>query len=257
MAWSVIPWERHVSVSNEWETLYGNVHHWLRQKQGAKAQFEYAHQSAETFMIVPFLGNDGGPQSITKHGPRTAAYECHGDGTLPDLSAFANTDFFIVPTDLNLTMVHTHEDYGWGGPYFIYIQGLAGTADEEASVVDCFHGRTSTVYSGYRRGVLRERTERQPGMLTRCHICGLDVGEAPWGESGRYPTWSICPCCGCEFGYEDCRASGVVFQRRRWMESGGQWWKPSEKLAGWDFEEQVKHIPTDIPPGIDRDVDGF
>ena len=29
--------------------------------------------------------------------------------------------------------------------------------------------------------------------------------------------------------------------------SGGQWWKPSEKPQGWDFQEQIKQIPTDIP----------
>jgi hypothetical protein len=111
--------ERHVRLSNEWETLYGNFSHWLRQKQGAKAQFEYSHESAERFMIVPFLGNVGGPHSINKPGPRTAAYECQGDGTLPDLSDFAQTDFFIVPDDLRWTMIHTHEDYAFGGPYFV------------------------------------------------------------------------------------------------------------------------------------------
>jgi hypothetical protein len=119
LAWSVISWDRHVSLSNEWETLYGNFHHWLRQKEGAKAQFEYSHQTAEMFMIVPFLSNVAGPHSIDKRGSRKAAYECHGDGTLPDLSAFALTDFFIVPDDFNWTMIHTHEDYGFGGPYFV------------------------------------------------------------------------------------------------------------------------------------------
>lgn len=119
LAWSVIPKERHVSLNNEWETLYGNFRHWLRQKEGAKAQFEYSQQSAETFMIVPFLGNVAGPHSINKPGARKAAYECHGDGTLPDLSAFAPTDFFVVPEDFSWTMMHTHEDYGFGGPYFV------------------------------------------------------------------------------------------------------------------------------------------
>jgi hypothetical protein len=119
LAWSVIPWERHVSLNNEWEDLYGDVRHWLRHKQGAKAQFEYCHQAAELWIVVPFLGDVAGPHSINKPGPRQAAYECHGDGTLADLSAFADTDFFIVPDDFSWTMVHTHEDYDWGGPYFI------------------------------------------------------------------------------------------------------------------------------------------
>jgi hypothetical protein len=70
-------------------------------------------------MIVPFLGKNGGPYSIGKNGPRKAAYECHGDGNLPDLSAFAETDFFIVPTDFSWTMIYTHEDNFWGGPHFV------------------------------------------------------------------------------------------------------------------------------------------
>ena len=34
-------------------------------------------------------------------------------------SAFKDTDFFIVPGDFGWTMIHTHEDYELGGPYFI------------------------------------------------------------------------------------------------------------------------------------------
>ena len=119
LEWSVIPWERHMSLSNQWDAKYGNIQHWLRQKQGVKAQFEYSQQSATTFLIVPFLGHFAGPDSINKTGARTTAYECHGEGPVPDLSDFANTDFFIVPEDFRWTMIHTHEDYGLGGPYFI------------------------------------------------------------------------------------------------------------------------------------------
>ena len=120
LRWQIIPSARHVSLSDEWETLYGNgVSRSTKYKEGVRAQYEYSHQSAEVFMIVPFLGNQGGPHSITKRGPRNSAYNCVGDGKLPDLASFANLDFFIVPADLGWTMIHTHEDYEWGGPYFI------------------------------------------------------------------------------------------------------------------------------------------
>jgi hypothetical protein len=119
LGWSIIPWEQHCSLCNEWEALYGSYPHWVRSKQGAKAQFEYSQQTAETFMIVPFLGDVAGPHSIRKRCLRTAAYECRGDGSLPDLSAFAGTDFFIVPADRSWTMIHTHEDHALGGPYFV------------------------------------------------------------------------------------------------------------------------------------------
>jgi len=136
LAWSIIPWQQHVSLNNEWETLYGNFHHWLRKKQGAKAQFEYSHQSAEKLMIVPFLGNVAGPHSINKRGPRKAAYECRGNGAVPDLSSFANTDFFIVPDDFSWTMIHTHEDYGLGGPYFIRKEWLDSPTRGQGRLLD-------------------------------------------------------------------------------------------------------------------------
>ena len=123
LEWQIVLEERHVSLCNEWEALYGNCFdRRFRQKEGGKAQFEYSSQIAARFLIVPFLGNVGGPHSINKRGPRKAAYDCHGDGNLPDLSAFAPTDFFIVPDDLSWTMIHTHEDAmfgGFGGPYFV------------------------------------------------------------------------------------------------------------------------------------------
>ena len=119
VAWSVIPWEEHVRLNNEWDTVYGDFRRWLRYKQGAKAQFEYSPQNADAFMIVPCLGNVAGPHSINKREARKAACDCHGDGTLPDLSAFAPMDFFIVPHDFTWTMLHTHEDHGLGGPYFV------------------------------------------------------------------------------------------------------------------------------------------
>jgi hypothetical protein len=129
LAWWIIPWERHCCLSNEWGTLYGNETHWLRQKQGAKAQYEYSQEKASTFLIVPYLGNIGWPHSLGKANTRPAAYECHGDGTLPDLSIFAVLDLFIVPDDWSWTMIHTHEDYEWGGPYFLRKDwlGLQGT----------------------------------------------------------------------------------------------------------------------------------
>ena len=76
-------------------------------------------------MIVPYLGNGGWPQSFGKSGPHKAAYECHGDGTLPDLLTFAETDFFVLPDDSSWTMIHTHEDETWGGPTFIRKAWLA------------------------------------------------------------------------------------------------------------------------------------
>ena len=94
-------------------------------------------------------------------------------------------------------------------------------------------------------------------MTTRCHICGLDVGVSPWGKGGQEASYIICPCCGCQFGQHDRQASGVIRERKRWIEGGGQWRWLKDKPDGWSFQEQVKRIPNDLPPGIVRDVEGF
>jgi hypothetical protein len=120
VTWELISGPRHTALEREWNALYGSV--WklgLRHRHGLRAEVEYSRRSATAFLIVPFLGPHVGPHSIWKPGPRTVAYECHGPGSLPDLSPFSNLDFFIAPTDLSWTMLRTHEDHDLGGPYFI------------------------------------------------------------------------------------------------------------------------------------------
>ena len=120
ISWEMIPWDRHTALEKEWESYYGNV--WkleMRHKHEDQARYEYAKESAADFLIVPFLGRFSGPHLIGRRQRHPAAYECHGTGTLPDLSSFDYLEFFVAPLDLAWTMVHTHEDYGYGGPYFI------------------------------------------------------------------------------------------------------------------------------------------
>src|SRR5689334_2295702 len=121
VVWDIIPAERHIRFCHEWEDAYGSWFGELfRHKEGAKAEEEYSRQVAPIFCIVPFLGPKAGPHSIGGNWrPKTAAYQCRGDGTLPDLSAFAERDLFVAPPDLSWTMVHTHEDHALGGPYFV------------------------------------------------------------------------------------------------------------------------------------------
>jgi hypothetical protein len=89
--------------------------------------------------------------------------------------------------------------------------------------------------------------------MSHCHVCGWGLAEPPWGDTGTDPSWCICGCCGCEFGYEDCQASGVLAYRQRWLAAGATWFNPKDRPAGWNLEEQLRHIPTELPAGIHRD----
>lgn len=79
--------------------------------------------------------------------------------------------------------------------------------------------------------------------INRCRICGYLLDEPPWGEDGRNPSFDICPCCGVEFGYEDCRLSGIRKFRQEWLAKGSPWFDSSKKPADWGLENQLKSIP--------------
>ena len=56
-----------------------------------------------------------------------------------------------------------------------------------------------------------------------CTVCGYDgLNEPPYDEKGC-ASFSICPCCGTEFGYDDHSLSHEAL-RKKWIESGMKWW---------------------------------
>ena len=118
----------HAELERQWKAVYGNVFTTgQRYMHGVRAEGEFAVHQAEQFVVVPFLGPIGGPHSIAKHH-QTAAYVCDGD--LLPLGQFCGIDFFVSPPDMEWTMIHTHEDYGFGGPYFVKREWLV---DEPAA----------------------------------------------------------------------------------------------------------------------------
>jgi hypothetical protein len=74
--------------------------------------------------------------------------------------------------------------------------------------------------------------------MHRCHICGLAQSEAPWGESGTDPSWNICACCGCEYGYDDFLAIGCDDFRAKWIASGAPWFRPELRPTDWQLAAQ-------------------
>jgi hypothetical protein len=87
-----------------------------RLRHGAKAENEYRCQACDHYVIVPFsAGVPGLPVHVYRLA--IAAYECRGP--LVALGTFCDAEFFISPPDLAWSMIHTHEDDAFGGPYFI------------------------------------------------------------------------------------------------------------------------------------------
>ena len=78
---------------------------------------EYASLDRGEYLIVPFLSKVTGLPIDSKPKLTIEGYACNGEA-LP-LGRFFVAEFFVSPPDFEWTMIHTHEDHGYGGPYFV------------------------------------------------------------------------------------------------------------------------------------------
>jgi hypothetical protein len=75
-----------------------------------------------------------------------------------------------------------------------------------------------------------------------CRICCLQQEEPPWGEDGQSPSYDICPCCGAEFGYEDCQLNAIQAYRTEWLKNSDTWFQPKKKPDNWSLKKQLNNI---------------
>ncbi|WP_071884557.1 hypothetical protein [Hymenobacter sp. APR13] len=77
-----------------------------------------------------------------------------------------------------------------------------------------------------------------------CRICGLANDDNPYGATGNEPSYSLCPCCNVEHGYEDYTVESALAYRKTWLAAGGEFVEPRFKPQNWSLPEQLKNIPT-------------
>jgi hypothetical protein len=124
VAWDRLPDTERIEAEAAWRRVYGQAFRGRpRLRHGAKAEHEYRSQACDHYLIVPFSsGVSGLPVHV--HRRAISAYECRGP--LIALGAFRDAEFSISPPGLTWTMIHTHEDHAFGGPYFIRADWLPG-----------------------------------------------------------------------------------------------------------------------------------
>lgn len=75
-----------------------------------------------------------------------------------------------------------------------------------------------------------------------CPICGYPKFSEHYPDSGS--TYDICPSCGFESGVDGIgwdRAERNLTFRRRWIESGAQWWSSARSPEpGWNAVDQLR-----------------
>jgi hypothetical protein len=126
--WRLLAEPERLGAQAAWRRVYGDAFRGRpRLRRGVKAEDEYQSQVCDHHLIVPLSASVPGLPMHTYRRP-IDAYECRGP--LVALGAFCDAEIFISPRDLAWSMIHTHEDHAWGGPYFIradwIIDGLNG-----------------------------------------------------------------------------------------------------------------------------------
>jgi len=70
-----------------------------------------------------------------------------------------------------------------------------------------------------------------------CPVCGYGPFDEPYMSVEELrESYDICPCCGCEYGYDDNPHSF-----KAWRGRGARWFSPSAMPNNWQLEEQLKH----------------
>src|SRR5207237_213619 len=115
--WRVLDERETAEVERNWRSIYGDAFRTRpRLRAGLKAELEYREIGRGRFLIVPFSSPvQGLPMSSQCHSME--GFECCGEPV--PLGNFCCIEFFICPPDFSWSMIHTHEDHGYGGPYFI------------------------------------------------------------------------------------------------------------------------------------------
>jgi hypothetical protein len=76
-------------------------------------------------------------------------------------------------------------------------------------------------------------------MTYACPVCGFAGLTEPHVDVTGSPTYSICPCCGTQFGADDLEKSHEEL-RAEWIAQGAAWWSQKEPApSGWDARKQL------------------
>ena len=75
-------------------------------------------------------------------------------------------------------------------------------------------------------------------LITHCPICGYALAE-PMAKKTLMFSFSICDCCGCEYGADD-----TPLYREAWLRNGAPWFNGTPP-PHWDVHKQLEHARMD------------
>ncbi len=69
-----------------------------------------------------------------------------------------------------------------------------------------------------------------------CPVCGYEHLPKPPHDEHGCPTYVICSCCGCEFGFDD-DSEGHTYStyRKKWIDRGFPFFNKRKQPKGWNI----------------------
>jgi len=115
--WRMLTESERIAAEMEWRAVFGKAFQGRpRVQRGIKAELAYERQPPAKWFVVPLSSAVAGTP-VTATAPRANGYLCEGSPV--PLGNVCSIEIVIFSADLSWTMLHTHEDHGHDGPYFM------------------------------------------------------------------------------------------------------------------------------------------
>ena len=111
------------AAHKNWSAIFGHFSNGTLCRHGRPAMDEFLSMHGQNFLVL-FLSDHVTAFPVSRTARRCAVLAANGP--LVDLSTFHNLEFAITPESFEWTLVHTHEDWGCGGPYFVRAADIVG-----------------------------------------------------------------------------------------------------------------------------------
>ncbi len=81
----------------------------------------------------------------------------------------------------------------------------------------------------------------------QCPVCGYpDLKDPPYDPITNASSFDICPCCGCEYGYNDATPWAKRNHLLKWLKRGAPWFMPELRPANWDVKTKLRRAGIDF-----------
>ena len=104
------------AITKQWTSVFATQSDRLRETQGLKAIGNWLSATNVDLMLL-FLSSRITAFPISENSRPCTAHRY--SGPIIDLSAYHELEFAVFPESYEWTLIHTHEDGAFGGPYFI------------------------------------------------------------------------------------------------------------------------------------------